>query len=347
MGDTDTPSDARARPAVFAAHQVTELALDLGASGAIALLPVGVALPRAAVCNRLVLWMDAHGAARDGVGALCTQWACCAVRAELCGPRAILVESYLHELPGGTCNRLRIGIDGEGILCEVAFRGRGRLHFDVGLGAGPFDVLDQICGAVRAIAVDLDGLVDRRTLGGGEHLFEHRRRGRGVADIASCHRQTYAARPPSGLEVVTSDRHSTHSARVYTAPTIPRSVNFRRRGQVRLDALIARRDCLDHVLVFSERHAERILREYVRYYHGRPHRSLRAQRPAGARWLAPARPATSRELTATPVLGGLHHRYASGRRAPPLLRDELKKFLLDFPLSAATRAYRSEIVSRR
>jgi transposase InsO family protein len=30
-----------------------------------------------------------------------------------------------------------------------------------------------------------------------------------------------------------------------------------------------RRDCLDHVMVFSERHAERILREYVRYYHGR------------------------------------------------------------------------------
>ena len=42
-----------------------------------------------------------------------------------------------------------------------------------------------------------------------------------------------------------------------------------------------RRDCLDHVLVFSERYAERILREDVRYYHGRPHRSLRTQPPAG------------------------------------------------------------------
>jgi putative transposase len=71
-----------------------------------------------------------------------------------------------------------------------------------------------------------------------------------------------------------------------------------------------RRDCLDHVLVFSARQAERILREYVRYYQGRPHRSLCAQPPEGARWLAPARAATSRELTATPVLGGMHHTYA-------------------------------------
>jgi transposase InsO family protein len=71
-----------------------------------------------------------------------------------------------------------------------------------------------------------------------------------------------------------------------------------------------RRDCLDHALVLSKRHAERILREYVRYYHGRPHRSLRIQPPTGARWLAPARAGTSRELTAIPVLGGLHHRYA-------------------------------------
>jgi transposase InsO family protein len=81
-----------------------------------------------------------------------------------------------------------------------------------------------------------------------------------------------------------------------------------------------RRDCLDHVLVFSERHAERILREYVCYYHGRPHRSLRTQPPSGARWLAPGRAVTSRELTATPVLAGLHHRYAfpsAGRSPPP------------------------------
>jgi hypothetical protein len=81
-----------------------------------------------------------------------------------------------------------------------------------------------------------------------------------------------------------------------------------------------RRDCLDHMMVFSERHAERILNEYVRYYHGRPHRSLRARPPAGARWLAPARAATCRQLTAISVLGGLHHRYgflSAGSSRPP------------------------------
>ncbi|HEV3193348.1 MAG TPA: integrase core domain-containing protein [Polyangiaceae bacterium] len=77
-----------------------------------------------------------------------------------------------------------------------------------------------------------------------------------------------------------------------------------------------RRDCLDHLLVLSERHAGRILREYVRYYHGHPHRSLRIQPPTGARWLAPARAGTSHKLTAIPVLGGLHRRYAFPSAAP-------------------------------
>ncbi len=77
-----------------------------------------------------------------------------------------------------------------------------------------------------------------------------------------------------------------------------------------------RRDCLDHIMVFGERHAERILREYLRYYQGRPHRSLRNQPPAGSRWLAPGRAATSRELTAMPLLGGLHHRYGFPSAAP-------------------------------
>jgi hypothetical protein len=60
-----------------------------------------------------------------------------------------------------------------------------------------------------------------------------------------------------------------------------------------------RRDCLDHLLLLNERHAERLLREYVRYSHGR-HRSLRGQPPDGQRWLAPRPAATSRELTAIP-----------------------------------------------
>ncbi|MGD0835806.1 MAG: integrase core domain-containing protein [Polyangia bacterium] len=48
-----------------------------------------------------------------------------------------------------------------------------------------------------------------------------------------------------------------------------------------------RRDCLDHIIVIDDVHADRVLREYVRYYHGRPHRGLCMQPPLGARWLPP------------------------------------------------------------
>jgi len=41
-----------------------------------------------------------------------------------------------------------------------------------------------------------------------------------------------------------------------------------------------RRECLDHILVFGERHLERILREYVRHYNKeRPHRGLSLETP--------------------------------------------------------------------
>jgi transposase InsO family protein len=70
-----------------------------------------------------------------------------------------------------------------------------------------------------------------------------------------------------------------------------------------------RRDCLDHVLVWNERQAERLLREYVRYYDGRPHRGLHLQPPAGRNWLVPARPPPTASVRGSAILGGLHHRY--------------------------------------
>jgi transposase InsO family protein len=70
-----------------------------------------------------------------------------------------------------------------------------------------------------------------------------------------------------------------------------------------------RRDCLDHVLAWDAHQAERILREYVRYYAARPHRGLRLQPPAGEKWLAPARPPPTMRVRGIPILGGLHHRY--------------------------------------
>ncbi len=68
-----------------------------------------------------------------------------------------------------------------------------------------------------------------------------------------------------------------------------------------------RRECLDHLLILSERHLRRMLGAYVAYFNGdRPHQGLQ-------QWI-PAREG----LTATdgrgaiqrvPVLGGLHHAY--------------------------------------
>jgi transposase InsO family protein len=69
-----------------------------------------------------------------------------------------------------------------------------------------------------------------------------------------------------------------------------------------------RRECLDHLIVLSERHPEVVLAEYVSYYNtDRPHRSLRLTPP-----LPTARGpcAPSGPVVARPVLGGLHHVYA-------------------------------------
>ena len=71
-----------------------------------------------------------------------------------------------------------------------------------------------------------------------------------------------------------------------------------------------RRDCLDNLISLDDRHAERILREYVRYYHGRPHRGLRMQAPVGGRWLPPVRAVPAEAVRSRPLLGGLHHEYS-------------------------------------
>jgi hypothetical protein len=70
-----------------------------------------------------------------------------------------------------------------------------------------------------------------------------------------------------------------------------------------------RRDCLDHIIVRDDVHVDRVLKDYVQYYHGRPHRGLRMQPPLGARWLAPARRVPLKDVVSRPVLGGLHHKY--------------------------------------
>jgi len=66
-----------------------------------------------------------------------------------------------------------------------------------------------------------------------------------------------------------------------------------------------RRDCLDHVLIFGERHLRRVLTAYSIYYNEtRTHLGLDKDTPLPR---AAQRVGT---ITATPILCGLHHRYA-------------------------------------
>jgi len=67
-----------------------------------------------------------------------------------------------------------------------------------------------------------------------------------------------------------------------------------------------RRECLDHVIVFSESHLRRLLANYFQYYHRwRTHLSLDMDCPDPRPILSPEQGA----VVAFPEVGGLHHHY--------------------------------------
>ena len=67
-----------------------------------------------------------------------------------------------------------------------------------------------------------------------------------------------------------------------------------------------RRDCLDHVVVFGERHLRKILAGYLAYYHrSRTHLSLEKDAPEPRSIQPPLLGA----VVEVPEVGGLHHRY--------------------------------------
>ena len=65
-----------------------------------------------------------------------------------------------------------------------------------------------------------------------------------------------------------------------------------------------RRDCLDHVVVFGERHLRHLLKSYQQYYNeARTHLSLEKNAPISRAVQ------TVGQALAVPILGGLHHQY--------------------------------------
>jgi hypothetical protein len=69
---------------------------------------------------------------------------------------------------------------------------------------------------------------------------------------------------------------------------------------------LIRRECLDHVVIFNERHLRHVLASYVDYYHrARTHLSLDKDCPRSRL----VQPLWSGRVIAIPQVGGLHHRY--------------------------------------
>jgi putative transposase len=67
-----------------------------------------------------------------------------------------------------------------------------------------------------------------------------------------------------------------------------------------------RRECLDHIVIFNERHMRRVLSSYVNYYQRtRTHLSLDKDCP-DSRSIMPRR---TGKVIAIPQVSGLHHRY--------------------------------------
>jgi hypothetical protein len=76
-------------------------------------------------------------------------------------------------------------------------------------------------------------------------------------------------------------------------------MDIRRGSSVQSDRI-----CLDHVVVFGERHLRHLLNSYQKYYNeARTHLSLHKDAPT------PRAVQTVGRTLAMPVLGGLHHQY--------------------------------------
>ena len=85
-------------------------------------------------------------------------------------------------------------------------------------------------------------------------------------------------------------------------PTAPRSPWENGHAERLIGSI--RRECLDHVIVFGERHLRHVLRSYAQYYNGvRTHLSLAKDSPL------PRAVQAVGTILPLPVVQGLHHHY--------------------------------------
>src|ERR1019366_2700201 len=90
------------------------------------------------------------------------------------------------------------------------------------------------------------------------------------------------------------------------------------------------RECLDHVVIFDERHLRRTLSSYVQYYHRtRTHLSLDKDCPQTRSISQP----TGGKIIAFPEVGGLHHRYERRAALPVLTIKQADPFRTAVPLN--------------
>jgi hypothetical protein len=161
---------------VTAAHQVADLALDLGPGGPVVSPPGRVCLADAGGGQPGLVRADGDRAAFFGGGALGGQWADAAGCGEPGSPgMAPGGGPDGHGDAGRAGDRLAAQVDGEAVLGEAAFdRGR-RLAFDAVIDTGAVQPSDELAGAVGGIAVDSRLAFARRgppaVLAGGAFLI--------------------------------------------------------------------------------------------------------------------------------------------------------------------------------
>ena len=91
---------------------------------------------------------------------------------------------------------------------------------------------------------------------------------------------------------------------IHTPPYAPKANSICERfiGSVR-------RECLDHILILSEKHVQRVIREYSAFFnHARPHQGIEQQIPIPSYDVGLPEYAR-RQVIGVPILNGLHHDY--------------------------------------